>query len=310
MATKTNLSPIVEEWLDGLDRAGKSASTLEGYRRGLAHFAGWYEQSGGEPFAPPAAAVLPRDVRDWISYQQVVVGAKPATINQRLAALSSFYRWAVDQERVARDPTRNVESLRKERLRPKALSRTALRRLRRHIHGSGNLRDVAIFELLAGAGLRASEVLALKVGDVTLNDRSGSVRVRRGKGDVHREVPLTKEVRQALQEYLETHSDLRKRKEALLWLGQRGPLKDTSGVNRLLEKYARLAGVEEEVTPHVLRHTFSSSYLEAHPGDIRGLAAILGHADLKSTMIYTTPALGDLARRMEEAEVYLRPDAG
>ncbi len=296
-----NLSPVVSEWLAYLHREGKSASTRKGYRRGLAHFATWYEQSGGEPFDP--TAVIPRDVRDWLSFQQVVEEARPATVNQRLAALSGFYRWATAQERVPRDPTDGVKSLRRESRRPRALPRRELRRLRRYIHAGGDLRDIALFEFLVGAGLRVSETLALKVGDVTLDERSGHVTVRWGKGGIHRQVPLTREVRQAAREYLAAHPDLAGKTP--LWVGQRGPLKDPSSVNRLLAKYARLAGVED-VTPHTLRHSFATGYLKAHPGDIRHLAAILGHADLKTTMVYTEPDLDELGRRMEEAELGVR----
>jgi integrase/recombinase XerC len=237
-----DLHPIVSQWVTFLREAGKSDSTLKGYRRGLVRFTTWYRQSGGGP--SDLSAVMPRDVRDWIAFQQTVEEARPATINHR--------------------------------------------------------RDIALFELLVGTGLRVSEALKLRVGDLSLNDRSGRVTVRRGKGGVHREVPLTKEVRQTLKAYLETHPDLEGKDP--LWVGQRGPLKDPSAINRLLAKYARLARVKE-VTPHALRHTFATRYLEAHPGDIRYLAAILGHADLKTTMVYTEPDLDDLARRMEEAEV-------
>jgi site-specific recombinase XerD len=293
-----DLHPIVSQWVTFLHEAGKSDSTIKGYRRGLVHFTTWYRQSGGGP--SDLSAVMGRDVRDWIAFQQTVEEARPATINHRLAALSGFYRWAKKQKHVTRDPTRGTKALRQEPRKPRALSKTNLRRLRRYIHAGENLRDIAIFELLVGTGLRISEALKLRVGDLTLNDRSGRVTVRRGKGGVHREVPLTKEVRQTLKEYLEAHPDLEGKDP--LWVGQRGPLKNPSAINRLLAKYARLARVKE-VTPHALRHTFATRYLEAHPGDIRYLAAILGHADLKTTMVYTEPDLDGLARRMEEAEV-------
>ncbi|MCP4539234.1 MAG: tyrosine-type recombinase/integrase [Chloroflexi bacterium] len=293
-----NVPPIISEWLTHLDLEGKSANTRKGYRRGLLHFAAWYKQSGGEPFDP--AAVIARDVRDWVAFQQTVEGSKPATINQRLAALSGFYRWAIQQKRVSHNPTRGIKALRREPRRPRALPQKELRRLRRYIHANGNLRDIALFEMLAGAGLRVTETLALKVSDVTINDRSGKVVIRRGKGHVYREIPLTKEVRQVLREYLAAHPALEG--EDPLWVGQRGPLKDPSSINRLLDKYARFADVEE-VTPHILRHSFATGYLKAHPGDIRHLAAILGHADLKTTMVYTEPDLDELTRRMEEAEV-------
>lgn len=286
-------------WLEYLGNQGKSEHTRSGYQRGLRHFARWYKRSGGQESVDPVA-VTGRDVREWMSFQQVVEGAKPATVNQRLAALSGFYRWALQRELVDRNPASGISSLRRDPRRPKALDQRDFRRLRRAVHGSGNLRDVALFEVMAGAGLRVSEALALCVGDVTINERSGKVVVRKGKGRVYREVPLTREVRLALRAYLDNHQDLDDADP--LWVGQRGSLEDPSAVNRMLEKYARQAGVDG-VTPHVLRHSFATAYLRSNPGDIRHLAAILGHADIKTTMVYTEPGFDELARRMDRAEL-------
>jgi site-specific recombinase XerD len=165
---------------------------------------------------------------------------------------------------------------------------------------------------LLGAGLRVSELLNLQLGDVTLKERSGQVVVRRGKGAVHRVIPLTEKVRKALQKYLDDDPYLNTYLEnnrhlgdnALLWIGERGPLKDRTGIYYLLKKYARFAGLDETlISPHSLRHTFATRYLETHRGDLRGLAAILGHATVNTTMVYTEPSTSDLARRMEEADI-------
>ncbi|HEX9924679.1 MAG TPA: tyrosine-type recombinase/integrase, partial [Anaerolineae bacterium] len=90
----------------------------------------------------------------------------------------------------------------------------------------------------------------------------------------------------------------------LLWVGERGPLHDRSAVFYLLRKYTRQAGLDDRVlSPHVLRHTFATCYLAANPADLRGLAAILGHTQLNTVMIYTEPSSADLAARMERAEM-------
>jgi site-specific recombinase XerD len=185
--------------------------------------------------------------------------------------------------------------------RPKALDEVYVRRLLRQVNQAGEPRDVAIVELLLGTGLRVSELLALRVGDLTLGERSGEVVVRRGKGGVHRQVPLTAPVRRALRTYLDSQPKLKKGDP--LWIGERGPLRDRSGIYNMLKKYAHLAGLDpDEISPHVLRHTMATRYLAANPDDLRGLAAILGHADLNTVMIYTEPTTADLAARMEKAE--------
>jgi site-specific recombinase XerD len=91
--------------------------------------------------------------------------------------------------------------------------------------------------------------------------------------------------------------------DSKIWIGQRGPLKNPTTVYRALKNYAFRAGLDPDlVSAHVLRHTFATRYLEKNPDDLRGLAAILGHASLDTVMIYTQPAISDLADRMEQAE--------
>ena len=183
---------------------------------------------------------------------------------------------------------------------PQGLSQRNLRRLLRAVHASRNLRDVAMLEVLVGAGLRVGELLALQVGDVEIGERSGKLTVWQSKHGGYRDVPLTRDVRHALTRYLEQHPE-REVSSAALWLGTRGPLSNRSSVVRILDKYAYQAQIDP-VKPHALRHTFATRYLEANPNDLRGLAALLGHANLNTVMIYTEPRLGDLAERMERVE--------
>ncbi len=292
------LQPDIHQWLEALEGQGRSSHTLAAYRRALMHFIQWNETTYGSAFE--VAAIMPRDVRDWKSYQQTVEKASPATINQRLVALTRFYAWAVKQGLARENPAQDVGSLHLPMRQAKGLPNRDLRRLLRAVHASGNVRDIAIVEVLAGTGLRVGELLALKVDDVAISERSGKLTVRKGKHGGYREVPLTREVRAALSAYLEHHSD--ERTDAPLWLGTRGELSHRSSMVRLLNKYAYQAGIDE-FNPHALRHTFATCYLDVNPGDLRGLAALLGHAHLNTVMIYTEPRLEDLAERMERVDL-------
>ena len=296
----TALTPntIQQDWLDHLRQQGKSRHTLRAYRHGLKHFGHWYEVTYGAPFAPDA--VMPRDVRDWKAYQQTVEKAAPATINQRLVALTRFFRWARVQGLCRENPTEEVSNLHLEPRQPKALATTELRKLLRAARA--HLRDYAMLELLAGTGLRVGELLALRVGDIEINDRSGQVTVRRGKHEHYREVPLTLDVRKALSAYLTAEHPEPDNLAAPLWVGTRGGVSHRSSVTRLLEKYAIRAGIEP-VNPHALRHTFATRYLKANPSDLRGLARLLGHQSLDTVMIYTEPTMQDLTERIERIEV-------
>jgi integrase/recombinase XerD len=288
------VSTHIQSWLTHLEDKGKSAHTVAAYRCALAHFTSWnikYSESFN------LASIIPRDVQDWKGYQQVVEKAAPGTINQRLAALSRFFAWAVSKGIVHSDPTGEVQTIRLPQRKPKGLNERELRKLLRVVYERGDKRDYAILEVLVGTGLRVSELLALQIGDLVIRERSGKVVVRKGKHGGYREVPLTAHVRKALTEYLNIHPDPYN-PQAAVWIGQRGVLQDRSAITRMLEKYALTAGLEP-FGPHVLRHTFSSRYLAANPGDLRGLAALFGHANLNTVMIYTEPDLDDLAGRME-----------
>jgi site-specific recombinase XerD len=287
---------LITQWLDYLSEQGKSAYTIIAYQRGLRHFIRWSEQTYEEPF--DVVATLPRDLERWKTYQARTQKSAPATINQRLVAVSRFFDWCVETEIIAKAPTRSVQAIRLEKHKPRSISDIQLNRLLRAVHKGGNWRDMAMIEVLSGSGIRVGELLALQVGDlIDLDKRSAHLIVRQGKNASYRIVPLTKTVRQALTDYLAQyrHGD---DSNALLWLGRKGTLTHSSSVLRLLDKYCIQAKIEK-VTPHQLRHTFATRYLRKNPADLRGLAALLGHTDLNTVMLYTEPSLDDLTQRME-----------
>jgi site-specific recombinase XerC len=289
----------IHNWLQFLEREGKSQHTIDAYRRALTHFVRWSESIYGGKF--DSGAIIPRDVRDWKSYQQTLEKTAPATINQRLVALARFYDWGVQEGLARTNPTSGVGSIRLPQRQPKSLPKSDLRRLLRAVHTDDNLRDVAVVEVLAGTGIRVGELLALDIGDVVIKERSGQLTVRQGKHGGFREVPLTHDVRHALSVYLDSHPD-KDDPDAALWVSPQGRLSHRSSIVRVLKKYAYQAEIEA-VTPHTLRHTFATRYLEANPDDLRGLAALLGHARLDTVMIYTEPRIEDLAARLERIEL-------
>ena len=137
-------STAFEKWLTYLDAQGKSPRTVAAYRRALNHFTQWNVSLFGQE--PDLSAIMPRDVRDWKGYQQTVEQAAPATINQRLVALSRFNRWAIKQGLSPDDPTEEIRSVRLPSRQPQALSDRDLRRLVRQ--AKADQRDYALIELL------------------------------------------------------------------------------------------------------------------------------------------------------------------
>jgi len=144
-------------------------------------------------------------------------------------------------------------------------------------------------------GLRVSELVDLMLGDVELAERAGKVIVREGKGGKYREVPLSKEVRVALEIYLQQREEDGSQR---LFLGQRGPL-NVPGVQYLVAKYAYQARLPD-VTPHTLRHTFGKNLVDAGVS-LEQVAALLGHESLDTVMIYTKPSHGDLEKAVRKA---------
>lgn len=287
-----------QDWLDHLDRQGKSRATLRAYARSMNHFRRWYRTTYGDAFAPQT--VMPREVREWKAHQQTREKAAPATINQRLVALTRFFHWARTQGVCRENPAAEVESIPLPPRKPQALTVTELRKLLRA--GYGHRRDYAMLELLSGIGLRVGELLALTIGDLVLAERSGQVTVRQGTGASYREIPLPLDVRKALTAYLAEAHPAAENPAAPLWLGTRGKLRNPGSVIRIVAKYALAAGIAA-VNPHALRHTFATRYLAANLEDLRGLARLLGHKSLDTVMIYTEPSMQDLAERMERMAV-------
>ncbi|NJM39582.1 MAG: tyrosine-type recombinase/integrase [Anaerolineae bacterium] len=136
-----------------------------------------------------------------------------------------------------------------------------------------------------------AELCNLKMNNVAMSERKGELHVQ-GKGEKFRVVPLVREVRAALATYLSSRSD----HERYLFIGQRGPLTDADAYE-IVKKYAALAKIN--CHPHTLRHGFATHYLRHNPGDLVGLARLLGHESLDTTARYTMPTTEDLAERME-----------
>ncbi len=158
-------------------------------------------------------------------------------------------------------------------------------------------------QLMLQAGLRVSEVAALQVGDATLGDRSGTVRIRHGKGLKARDVPLNATARRALRQHLD-HRHPAPDKDAPLFASSRDgamPVRTVQAVMTSLARRARLKRLA--VSAHTLRHTFALGFLRDNPGKLVELASLLGHDSLDTTAIYTRPSRDDLAADLERSHL-------
>jgi site-specific recombinase XerD len=287
--------PILEIYTKHLQTVGKSAHTVKAYVHDLGGFAQWFTQTTGEGFDPQA--IGPRDIAAYRS-DQLTRGKKPATVNRRLVALQRFYKWAQQHGHTTQSPFEVLEGVRvkqQQGIAPKWLNEREQLALVRAVRKGQSVRDLAMVETLMKAGLRVSELIDLRLGDVELSERGGKVIVRSGKGGKYREVPLSKEVRTALATYLQERVEDGSQR---LFLGQRGPV-NVPGVQYLVAKYAYQARLGE-ITPHQLRHTFGKNLVDAGVS-LEQVAALLGHESLNTVMIYTKPSHGDLEKAVRKA---------
>jgi integrase/recombinase XerC len=170
---------------------------------------------------------------------------------------------------------------------PKWLDRNQQLALLREVRKNGSLRDYAIFQTFLGTGLRISELAAVTLEDLEINDRSGWLRVRSGKGTKSREVPLDLKTRQAIEEYKKVRPTSNANR---LFLGQRGTI-NSEGINYLVAEYSRRAGLD--CTPHTLRHSYAKNLVDMGT-PLDQVAILMGHESLDTTKIYTKPSRGDL----------------
>ena len=235
-----------------------------------------------------------RDVADFRDHLSTVRRQSVSTVNRALVSVRCFLGHLVKTGVLTANPAVEVKELRRVRTAPKGLKVNQVRRIFREIEIRQDARAAAALGLMVFAGLRISDVAALALDDLNLGPRSGHAICRQGKGRKHRTVPLPREARRVLTEYLAVRPPVASDR---VFIGERGPLTE-DGLRTICEKYAAFCGVN--YTPHALRHTFARRYLDTTNNDLAGLAQILGHENLNTTAIYTRQDDAELQRRVED----------
>jgi integrase/recombinase XerD len=234
---------------------------------------------------------------------------RPSTRARKTAALRSFYKESIQSDVVSIDPTRALAGPRLESRLPRVLSVAEVEKMLSLPKADpSGLRDRALLETLYGAGLRASEVIGLRLQDIDLD--VGFVRVI-GKGDKERVVPLGRMALQALRAYNERGrrllggAGLLKAPE--LFLNNRGRRLSRQGLHLIIKGYVREAGLADDVSAHTLRHSFATHLLEGG-ADLRAVQEMLGHADLSTTQIYTHVSSAHLQKIYRDSHPRARVD--
>ncbi len=275
-----------------------SVHTLRAYEKDLKDFAG-YCAAG-----PQDIDMI--DIRGFVSHQ-ITTGKSKTTVSRRLATLRSFFSYLYNESYVKINQAKLVPSPKAPKHLPNFLSVDDVFNLVQAPEGIGLLpvRDRAILELLYSSGLRVSEVAGLNIDD--LNMREGMVKVR-GKGKKERVVPIGNKALDALRSYL-VERKLFKRKKSIpdsdnaLFLNRDGGRLTDRQIRRIVVKYARAIGIDGQIGPHALRHTFATHLLFGG-ADLRVIQELLGHSSLSTTQKYTHLDIGHLIDVYDKAHPF------
>ena len=258
--------------------------TVEAYGRDIFSFLGFLTRHFGEE--PALANLRETDLRAWLA-SLAAENQSNRTRARKLSAIRSFFRYLARRHDLKNLAAKLVGSPKIMPPIPRALPPPQARAAAEEIGGIAPLpaaqaRDVALFTLLYGTGLRISEALALNIGDAA--SKTGTLRVT-GKGAKQRLVPVLPAVAEAIAAWLPFHPGAAD-PYAPLFIGTRGKRLDPAVAQRTLRHFRRLAGLPEHATPHALRHSFAT-HLLAGGADLRAIQDLLGHASLSTTQRYT-----------------------
>jgi integrase/recombinase XerD len=273
---------ILDEFIDRIWlEEGLARNTLDSYRQDLAQFAAWLEKDA----AKDLLQVEQFDIQRYLAVKFPV--SKPRSISRLIASLRRLYRFALRENKIVQDPSLQIESPKLPRSLPKSLSEGDVESLlgAPNLDDPIGLRDRAMLELLYASGLRVSELVGVKVTEVSLSE--GVVRVT-GKGSKTRLVPMGEVAVDWLTRYLKEARPaiLEKRLSDSMFVTQRGAAMTRQAFWYLIKRYALLAGIHKPMSPHVLRHAFATHLLN-HGADLRVVQMLLGHSDISTTQIYT-----------------------
>lgn len=269
-------SGCIDKFLRYLEiEKGVSEHTLRAYREDLELFFSFVKSDIKD--------IDVNDIRGFVA-GQINDGLKKTTVSRRLATLRSFLRYFYREGYIKSNPAKLVPTPKLPSMLPKFLSVDDVFALVEKPQDIGfqPARDRAILELLYSSGLRVSELAGLNIED--MNVKEGLVKAR-GKGKKERIVPVGKKAVEAIKTYI-VERVLLKKKQHALFLNRNGLRLTDRSIRRIVIKYARLIGVNSQIGPHTLRHTFASHLLQAG-ADLRVIQELLGHSSLSTTQKYT-----------------------
>lgn len=257
---------------------GLSPNTALAYAEDLSHFSSYLKKKNiNSPGRQDVTAYLMELKRG---------GFSPSTISRRLSAVKGYFRYMLNEGLMKANPVAGMKSPRKWNEIPGALSAADVNRLLAAPDRSktAGIRDSAILELLYATGMRISEARTLKTSDI--NFEAGFLKCM-GKGSKERIIPVGKKALESMKLYMEkARPHYSKGGSRELFVTRLGGAFSRQGLWKIVKKYAIKSGIRENITPHMLRHSFASHLLE-RGADLRSVQEMLGHSNISTTQIYT-----------------------
>ncbi|HJT56224.1 MAG TPA: tyrosine-type recombinase/integrase [Ktedonobacteraceae bacterium] len=302
-----------------MQASDRAKGTIRRYKSAVEDFLSWYERCEQRPLT--FATLTPIALVGYRNEVQRTQGRATSTVNGHLSALRAWCAWLTEEHYLEVNPARRIKLVgRQEASKRGGLSDTQANALLRKAQVSRDAqRNYAIVQLLLQTGIRLDECSQLTLEDIEFGERSGRLKVRQGKGNKARTVPLNASARQALAEYLAPRLNCDPTVKAVtlawprrspgspqvaLWQSQKKGQLSTSPMRQMIDVLVRDASarglVPVQTSAHTLRHTFARNYLAQYPDDVIGLATLLGHTSLDTTRIYSQPTIAQLSTRVEQ----------
>lgn len=274
------MEKTVQDFIIYLQNTKKTSdNTVVSYQRDLKKFCAYLERKG---VLPEMAAEL--DLMGYIHYMEINKFAT-STISRSVASIRALYQFLYYEGRITKDPSSMLRSPKVEKKLPEILSVDEVDKLLQQpdIHTPKGMRDTAMLELLYATGMRVSELLHLHTADLNLD--YGYVTCH--DGEKERIIPIGNVSKTALKRYMECARSIfvKNNAETALFTNCSGKAMSRQGFWKVLKGYADLAGIEKDITPHTLRHSFAVHMLQ-NGADVKSVQEMLGHSDISTTQIY------------------------
>ena len=286
-------------FVDYLNKSDKSSGTISTYTANIIGFIKYYVESYGEEFIPENVIMM--DLKDYRNYLLNIKRQKASTINNKIAALKEYFFFLQSNGIIKDNPAENMKKIRTNKpTAPKGFSDSDFRKIKRYVYRSQKNLWIVVFELLSKTGVRVSELINIRLADITINERSGNLRVI-GKNQKERNIPLHLDVRKAITAYMEVRDRMSISSDFLLISERKRPF-TRSGIFKMLKRWENDTNIK--IHPHMFRHHFAIQILNTPKSDINTVQYLLGHESIESSAIYLKVRQEDLEKSINALTDY------